>query len=49
MKKYFLKLISIITLALTIFVGASCEEKEPEHIDYVAELKLDLTIESFNN
>lgn len=43
MKKYFLKLISIITLALTIFVGASCDEKEPEHIDYVAELKLDLT------
>lgn len=42
MKKYFFKLISIITLVLTLFVSASCGEKEPEHIDYVAQLKLDL-------
>ena len=42
MKKYFFKLISIITLVLTLFVSASCGEKVPEHIDYVAQLKLDL-------
>lgn len=43
MKNRLFKLFATITLALTIFVSASCGgEKEPEHIDYVAQLKLDL-------
>lgn len=41
MKKTLFKLFSIIALALTLFVSAGCE-KEPEHVDYVAQLKLDL-------
>ena len=41
MKKTLFKLFSIIALALTLFVSAGCD-KEPEHVDYVAQLKLDL-------
>lgn len=46
MKKTIFKLFSIIALALTLFVSAGCGEKEPEHIDYVAQLKLDLNSNS---
>ena len=41
MKKTLFKLFSVIALALTLFVSAGCD-KEPEHVDYVAQLKLDL-------